>query len=65
VVILVAAVDHDSAAARAAAVASAVTLIAMAIVSLLTGFKVKFLPFRPCPAIFTISAGLILAGTYS
>jgi hypothetical protein len=65
VVILVAAVDHHSAAARAASVASSVTLIAMAIVSLFTGFKVKFLPFKLCPAIFTLSAGLILAGTYS
>ena len=57
VVILVAAVDHHSAAARAASVASAVTLIAMAIVSLFSGFTVKFLPFRLCPAIFTISPG--------
>ena len=65
VVILVAAVDHHSAAATAASVASTVTLIAMAIVSLFTGFKVKFLPFRLCPAIFTTSAALILAGTYS
>ena len=65
VVILVAAVDHHSAAARAASVATAATLLAMAMVSLFTGFKVKFLPFRLCPAIFTISAGLILAGTYS
>jgi hypothetical protein len=65
VVILVSAVDHHSTVARAASVASAVSLIAMAIVSLFTGFKVKFLPFRLCPAIFTLSAGLILAGTYS
>ena len=40
-------------------------IITMAIVSLFTGFKVKFLPFRLCPTIFTISAGLILTGTYS
>ena len=65
VVILVSAVDHHSTVARAASVASAVSLIAMAIVSLFTGFKVKFLPFRLCPVIFTLSAGLILAGTYS
>jgi hypothetical protein len=65
VVILVAAVDHHSAAARAVSVASAAALIAMAIVSLFTGFKVKLLPFRLCPPIFTISAALILAGTYA
>ena len=64
VVILLAAVDHHSAAARAASVATAITLLATAIVSVFTGFKVKFLPFRLCPAIFTLSAGLILAGTY-
>jgi hypothetical protein len=65
VVMLVATIDHHSATARASSVASAATLIAMAIVSLFTCFKVKFLPFRLCPAIFAVSAGLVLAGTYS
>ena len=37
-------------------------LIVLAVVSIFTGFKVKFLPFRLCPFIFTISAVLILVG---
>lgn len=37
-------------------------LVAFAIVSLFTGFKVKFLPFRMCPIVLTISAALIFAG---
>jgi hypothetical protein len=34
------------------------------IVSLLTGFKISFLPFKLCPVIFTISSILILLGSY-
>jgi hypothetical protein len=37
-------------------------LLALAIVSLFIGFKVKFLPFRLCPFILTISAVLIFVG---
>ena len=37
-------------------------LLALALVSLFTGFKVKFLPFRLCPFILTISAVLIFLG---
>ena len=40
-------------------------LLVLAGVSLLTGFKINFLPFRLCPLIFTSSAMLIhLAGKY-
>lgn len=39
-------------------------LISLAVVSLFTGFKVSFLPFRLCPFIFTASAVLILLGAY-
>ena len=48
-----------------AAVSSAVyavaigTLVVLAVVSLFTGFKVAFLPFRLCPVIFGVSAALI------
>lgn len=35
---------------------SAIMLISMAILSIFTGFKVDFLPFKLCPLIFTISA---------
>lgn len=46
-------------------VISALYLIAMAVVSLYTGFKVNFLPFKLCPVIFSISALLIILGTLS
>ena len=41
---------------------SVVMLMAMAVVSLLTGFKIRFLPFKLCPFIFTASAVFILMG---
>ena len=37
-------------------------LLALALVSLLTGFKIAFLPYRLCPFIFGLSAVLILVG---
>ena len=40
-------------------------LIAMSVLSLFTGFKIDFLPFRLCPLIFTISGLLILQGIRS
>jgi hypothetical protein len=53
-----------------AAVSSAVyavavgTLVALAVVSLFTGFKVAFLPFKLCPVIFGVSAALIAWGAW-
>jgi len=40
------------------------TLIALALVSLFTGFKVAFLPFRLCPFIFSASAALVAWGAW-
>ena len=37
-------------------------LVVLAIVSLFTGFKIAFLPFKLCPLIFLSSAILILLG---
>lgn len=39
-------------------------LIALAVVSLFTGFNIAFLPFRLCPFIFGISALLIAWGAW-
>ena len=39
-------------------------LIMLALVSLFTGFKVKFLPFKLCPIIFLLSAALIISGVF-
>lgn len=41
---------------------SSIFLIILAVVSLFTGFKINFLPFRLCPIIFTSSAILITLG---
>lgn len=63
--VLVAAVTFiDPAAAVSKAVngVSVAGLIVLAFVSVFTGFKINFLPFRLCPFIFTGSAVLILAG---
>lgn len=53
------------AAASSAVYAVAIgTLVVLAVVSLFTGFKVAFLPFRLCPVIFGISAALIAWGAW-
>jgi hypothetical protein len=41
---------------------SAACLVVLAIVSLFTGFRINFLPFKLCPIIFTSSAILIITG---
>jgi hypothetical protein len=43
---------------------SVCTLVVLADVSLFTGFKVAFLPFRLCPFIFGVSAVLIVWGAW-
>jgi hypothetical protein len=47
---------------RAVYILSILGLLVLATVSLFTGFKVNFLPYKLCPLIFTISAGLIFIG---
>ena len=44
-------------------ISSSVMLFGMAILSLFTGAKIKFIPFRLCPVIFSASAVLFLLGT--
>jgi len=41
---------------------SVVMLIAMSVISIFTGFKINFIPFKLCPVIFTFSAVLIFLG---
>ncbi len=45
-------------------ISSAVMLFILAIISLFTGFKVNFLPFKLCPLLFSASAILILLGYF-
>jgi hypothetical protein len=61
-VIVVTAIDPVAPTSQAVYVVSTMGLIALALVSLFTGFKVKFLPFRLCPFVLTLSAVLILVG---
>ena len=42
---------------------SSIMLFVLAVLSLFTGFKVNFIPFKLCPVIFTVSAVLILLGS--
>ncbi len=63
--LLVAAVtlaDRGSLAARAVYWISIAELNVLSVVSLFTGFRVKSVPFRLCPVIFTGSSVLILLG---
>lgn len=41
---------------------SIILLIVLSLVSLFTGFRVNFLPFKLCPILFSLSAILILLG---
>ena len=52
------------AAACAAYAVAVATLLALAVVSLFTGFRIAFLPFQLCPFIFTASAVLIGLGAW-
>jgi len=54
--------DPTGAVSTAVYLLSVVCLFALAIVSLFTGFRVNFLPYKLCPAIFTLSAVLICMG---
>jgi len=64
VVIVATMIDHESAVSISLYLITAGTLIILALISLFTGFKVNFLPFKLCPIIFSISAGLILLGAF-
>lgn len=57
-------IDPDAAVSRAVYIASAAGLLSLALVSLFSGFKVKFLPFKLCPFILTVSSVLVITGTF-
>jgi len=56
-------IDSQSIVSRFVDYLSIVTLLLLALISLFTGFRINFLPFRLCPVIFTVSSLLILMGT--
>jgi len=55
-------IDHTAAASRAVYWLSFVMLNALSVISLMTGFKISFLPFKLCPILLTGSSILILLG---
>ena len=61
-VVVVTAIDHTSKEARAVYAVAIAALLALAVVSTFTGFRIRFLPFRLCPVIFTTAAVLIAIG---
>jgi hypothetical protein len=54
--------DPASAMAKGLYWLSFVMLNTLSVISLLTGFRVRFIPFKLCPVIFTTSSILILLG---
>jgi hypothetical protein len=61
-VVIITVIDPMHIISIATYITSSCFLIIMAIVSLFTGFKINFIPFRLCPIIFTSSAILITLG---
>lgn len=61
-VAMVTIIDPANYVSKAVYLLSAIGLLVLALVSLFTGVKIKFLPFRLCPVIFTVSAVLIVIG---
>jgi hypothetical protein len=61
-VMLVTIIDPSSSVSFAVYMLSTAGLIVLSLISLLTGFKVNYLPFKLCPLIFTSSAVLIILG---
>lgn len=57
-------IDPDAATSSAVYAVAIATLIGLAAVSLFTGFRIAFLPFRLCPFVFGTSAALIGAGAW-
>lgn len=64
-VAVVTVINPNSIISKAVFIVSSIGLLGLALVSLFTGFKVNFLPFKLCPLILTISAALILGGALS
>ena len=57
-------IDPVSSVSQAVYGLSIIGLVALAIVSVFTGYKIDFIPFKLCPFIFTGSAALICIGTF-
>lgn len=58
------AIDGECAVSSAVYAVAIATLVVLAVVSVFTGFRIAFLPFRLCPFIFGVSAALIAWGAW-
>jgi hypothetical protein len=63
-VAVAAAIDPSSSVASGVFAVAIGTLLVLAVVSMFTGFRVNFLPYRLCPFIFGVSAALIAWGAW-
>ena len=61
-IFIVTVIDPVNIISTATYIVTSIFLIIMAIVSLFTGFRINFVPFKLCPIIFTASAILITLG---
>ena len=57
--------DSPNKVAKAVYLLTFVMLVAMSVLSLFTGFKVDFLPFKLCPVIFMTSGLLVIQGYFN
>ena len=57
-------VDYTSLVSKTVYRISFLMMVALSVISIMTGFKINFVPYKLCPAIFTTSAILIILGTY-
>ena len=57
--------DNESKLAKNVYILIVCMLFSLAVLSLFTGFRVDFLPFKLCPIIFSVSAILIIIGMNS
>ena len=57
-------VDYTSLVSKTVYRISFLMLIALSIISIMTGFKINFVTYKLCPAIFITSAILIILGVY-
>ncbi len=60
--IVVTLIDTESKLAKAIYALITCMLFALTVLSMFTGFRVDFLPFKLCPIIFSVSAILIIVG---
>ena len=64
-VAFVAAIEPHARVSSAVFAVAIATLVTLAVVSIFTGFRIAFLPYRLCPFIFVLSAVLIAVGAWA